>query len=105
MGIKGVPLCSGVWREDLNCLKFFVNFHSSSRPFYNFAPLKEKSIFGHMLFVETGHVDKLWYFQVPGHWFLITCPTGMLDTRKPHNLSTCMPFSIFLLQSSHLRCL
>ena len=58
MGNKkgSVLLCYGILRQDLNCLKFYVNFDSAYRPVHSFAPPKE-NIFGHMLFVETGHVD------------------------------------------------
>ena len=44
-----VPLCSGVSRLDLNCLKFFVNFDFAFGPFHSFAPLKEKHFWPHVV--------------------------------------------------------
>ena len=34
-------------RQNLNCLKVFVEFNFAPRPFYNSVPLKEKHIWPH----------------------------------------------------------
>ena len=65
-------------------LNFFLVFslililcpgHSTILPPY------KKSIFGHMLFVETGHKDRFQCSEVPEYWFLTILQAGHDDLR------------------------